>query len=109
MERLVLDVMVPFLERNNIISYKQYGFKRKHSCLMQLIEHHNLIISAILDKKNVDTIYNDFQKAFNKCDIMMAAQAMKKAGLKDYLGKWLLNFTQDRTQYVLANNKKSRG
>merc|ERR1712240_532989 len=92
MERLVLDVMVPFLERNNIISNKQHGFKRKHSCLTQLIEHHNIIIEALLDEKNVDTIYTDFQKAFDKCDIKMAAHAMKKVGLQGSLGKWLLNF-----------------
>ena len=71
MERIVLDEMIPFLERNSIISLKQHGFKRKHSCLTQLIEHHNIIINAILEGKNIDTIYTDFQKAFLKCDIFI--------------------------------------
>ena len=109
MERIVLDEMIPFLERNSIISLKQHGFKRKHSCLTQLIEHHNIIINAILEGKNIDTIYTDFQKAFDKCDIFMAAHAIKKAGIQGQLGVWILDFMSGWTQYVLVNNKLSRG
>ena len=109
MERLVLDEVVPFLERNHILSVKQHGFRRKHSCMTQLIEHHNMIVQAILEGKNVDTIYTDFQKAFDKCDIFMAAHAVRKSGIQGLLGNWILNFMSDRTQYVLANNGMSRG
>ena len=54
MERIVLDEIIPFLERNDLISSKQHGFRRHHSCLTQLIEHHNIIIQAILEGKNID-------------------------------------------------------
>ena len=33
MERLVLNEIVPFLERNGIISERQHGFRRRRSCL----------------------------------------------------------------------------
>ena len=68
-----------------------------------------MIVQAILEGKNVDTIYTDFQKAFDKCDIFMAAHAVRKSGIQGLLGNWILNFMSDRTQYVLANNGMSRG
>ena len=81
MERLVLNELVPFLERNVLIFDKQHGFRRKHSCLSQLIVHQNMIIKALLTGKIVDTIYCNFQKAFKKCDINMAAYALRKSGI----------------------------
>ena len=57
----------------------------------------------------MDCLYLDFQKAFDKCDIFMAAHAIKKAGIQGQLGIWILDFMSGRTQYVLVNNKLSRG
>ena len=107
MERLVLNELVPFLERNGLISDKQHGFRRRRSCLSQLLLHQNMIIKALLEGKNLDSIYCDFQKAFDKCDINMAAHALRRSGIQGKLGIWILDFMSNRNQYVIANNSIS--
>ena len=41
---------------------------------------------------NVDSIYLDFSKAFDKCDFGILMHKLKKLGIKGKLGRWLFNF-----------------
>ena len=47
---------------------KQHGFRSGRSCLSQLLEHHNKILEELEKSNNVDAIYLDFAKAFDKVD-----------------------------------------
>ena len=102
MEPLVLNELVPFLERNGLISDKQHGFRRRRSCLSQLLLHQNMIIKALLEGKNFDSIYCDFQKAFDKCNINMSAHTLRRSGIQGKLGIRILDFMSNRNQYVLC-------
>ena len=80
MERIVLEEMIEFLLRNDLLSDNQHGFKQARSCLSELLSHHQRIIDALLKGENYDTIYSDYQKAFHKCDQGVAASAIRKFG-----------------------------
>ena len=67
-----------------------------------------MVITALLEGKNMDSIYCDFQKAFDKCDINMVAHALRKSGIQGNIGTWILDFMSNRSQYVITNNSKSR-
>ena len=56
---------------------------------------------------NVDSIYLDFAKAFDKCDIGILMHKLKKLGIKGKLGRWLYNFLNNRKQQVMINGTKS--
>ena len=47
---------------------KQHGFRSGRSCFSQLLEHHNKILEELETLNNVDVIYLDFAKAFDKVD-----------------------------------------
>ena len=47
---------------------KQHGFRSGRFCLSQLLEHHNKILGELEKPNDVDVIYLDFAKAFNKVD-----------------------------------------
>ena len=78
MERIVLDEMLEFLKRNELLSENQHGFKKARSCLSELLSHHQNITDALLDGNNFDTIYLYYQKAFDCCDQGVTAFALRK-------------------------------
>ena len=50
--------------------------------------------------KNVDTVYLDFKKAYDKVDQWVLIQKLATVGFKGNIGKWLSTFIIDRTQAV---------
>ena len=50
--------------------------------------------------KNVDTVYLDFKKAYDKVDQWVLIQKLASVGFKGNFGKWLSTFIIDRTQAV---------
>ena len=66
--------------------------------------HHSRILEALLTGDNYDTLYLDYQKAFDRCDQGVAAYAIRKFGFQGDLGVWLYDFMRDRDQWVVANN-----
>ena len=66
MESILRDKIVEFLEKNSIIRDSQYGFRNKRSCLTNLLDFLHDIYEIYEDGRAVDTIYLDFQKAFDK-------------------------------------------
>ena len=78
--------------------------EKKRSCLSQLLEHYEDILKGLEEGINVETIYLDFAKAFDKVDIGILCHRMKAKGIHGMLGVWLHNFLTDIKQQVIANN-----
>jgi hypothetical protein len=57
---------------------------------------------------NVETIYLDFSKAFDKVDIGILCKRLKEKGVTGNLGIWIHDFLTNRKQYVIANNVISK-
>ena len=105
-ERVIRQSLSNHLEVNQKLNPNQHGNKR--SCLSQLLEHHDRILSHLEDGHNVDSIYLDFAKAFDKVDIGILCHKLKSLGISGKLGVLLHNFLSNRKQVVLANNVKSK-
>ena len=106
-ERVVREVLVCHLEVNQKLNTNQHGFRNRRSCLSQLLEHHDQILSILEEGHNVDSIYLDFAKAFDKVDKGILCHKLKSIGISGKLGLFLYNFLSDRKQTVLANGTKS--
>ena len=48
--------------------------------------------------QNIDTVYLDFSKAYDKVDHHILLQKVKNVGICENLGKWIRTFLLDRTQ-----------
>ena len=53
---------------NHLMITNQHGSRKRKSFLSQLLEHHEEIIKMLENGANVDVIYTDFEKAFEKVD-----------------------------------------
>ena len=107
MERVIRKGLVSYLERNKLMDETQHGSRAGRSTLSQLLEHQDAILKELEQGNNVDTVYLDFSKAFDKCDHGILLHKIKKLNIKGKLGRWLQNFLEDRKQAVIVDRVKS--
>lgn len=85
---------------NNNISLSQHGFVPKHSIQINLLLYHNYLVKALNQGFQVDAIYTDFQKAFDKVNHNLLYYKLKNHGIGGNFLKWLFSYLSDRTQVV---------
>ena len=103
-ERVLRKKLVHFLEENKIINQNQHGFRKNCSCLTQLLSHTNYIFQLLSQDVEVDTIYVDFSKAFDKVDHEILLKKLELYGVNGRYHKWIRSFLTGRKQTVLLNN-----
>ena len=70
-----------FLEVQQKMNHKEHGFRTGRSCLSLLLEHHNNILEELEKSNNIDVIYLDFAKAFDKIVQSILLNKLKKIGI----------------------------
>ena len=107
-ERIVRRNIISYLETNKIITDTQHGFRSGRSCFTQLLDHMENIYKNLQENKEVDVIYLDYAKAFDKVDHEILLVKLKKLGIKGKLLQWIKDFlSNNRFQTVLVNGKRS--
>ena len=106
-EIIVKEITV-YLEVHGKMNPGQYGFRSGRSCLSQLVTHQNQIIEALEEGCNIDVVYLDFAKVFDKVDHGILLHKVKQLGLTGRLGIWISNFLQNRQQKVVVNGTQSK-
>ncbi|KAL5272901.1 hypothetical protein ACHWQZ_G000914 [Mnemiopsis leidyi] len=78
------------------------------SCFTQLLDHVVSILKNIQENKEVDVIYLNYAKAFDKVDHEIMLKKLKKMGIAGKLFEWINDFlTNTRYQTVLVNGRRS--
>ena len=99
--------IISHLENNNLLPTYQYGFLKGHSTLSQLLSQTEKIIRVLENGNDLDSIYLDFSKAFDKVDHSILCAKLKSLGIGGKVGAWLHTFLTKRTQQVSANGALS--
>ena len=108
LERVVRKELVSYLENNKLMDVNQHGSRAGKSTLSQLLEHQDQILTALENDENLDSLYLDFSKAFDKCDHGILLHKIKRLNIKGKLGRWLKNFLTERQQVILVDKVKSK-
>ena len=106
-ERIVRDRLVDHLESNNLLLNSQHGFRRRRSCLTNLIDFFEGVTNCFDQTKAVDIIYLDFQKAFDKVPHRRLLAKLDAHGIRGNLLRWLQAWLTNRRQRVVVKNTKS--
>ena len=88
-ERIVADQLVKHMEKNELLSKSQHGFRKGRSCASQLLQHQYTLSRTLESGKDIDVIYLDFSKAFDKVDQGMLLYKLRSMRVKDNLFRWL--------------------
>ena len=78
----------------------QHGSIKGRSTLTNLLLFNNFIFEAFLEKWQVDSIYIDFSKAFDRVNHGMLLRKLENAGIGGSLLKWLESYLSCRSQSV---------
>ncbi|KAL5251660.1 hypothetical protein ACHWQZ_G017138 [Mnemiopsis leidyi] len=106
-ERVLRKRLVEYLEKNSLISGNQHGFRKKRSCMTQLLSHIEQIYKTLNEDNEVDVIYLDFAKAFDKVDHAVLLEKLKRYGIQGKAFAWIREFLLNRKQTVVVEGHKS--
>ena len=106
-ERVVRKHMIQHLETNNLLSGKQHGFRSNRSCLTQMLDHFDDIFEGFTQGLDTDSIYLDFEKAFDKVDLELLMLKLKRYGFHYKMLSWIQSFLSHRQQVVVVNGVHS--
>ena len=107
MESIINDEIVEHLLGNKLIKSSQHGFVKNKSCATNLLEFLEKIHEAVDQGKNLDLLYLDFAKAFDKVPQKRLITKLKAHGITGNLLKWIESWLNGRKQRVVLNGKFS--
>ena len=85
----------------------QHGFRKKRSCVSQLIITLDDFANTLKRKEQTDAILLDFSKAFDKVDHEGLLMKLEHYGIRSSLLSWTRSFLIGRSQKVLVDGKAS--
>ena len=83
---------------SNVISPKQHGFCTGRSCVTNLLEPLDYIGSLLDSGSEVDTIYLDMSKPFDKVSHRRLVHKLIQAGFGGNLLNWFCSYLSGRRQ-----------
>ena len=92
--------LTSYLNDLNLFNQHQHGFRSGRSCLSQLLEHHQKILAMLESGADVDVVYLDFAKAFDKVDYGVLLSKLRSMGISGLVLQWLNSFLTGREQTV---------
>lgn len=107
LEHIIFSHLVQHLESNSFFAPAQHGFRKSFSCETQLLTFtHDLHL--ILDHgSQVDCIFLDFAKAFDKVSHNLLLHKLSKLNIDQDVLSWIRAFLNNRSQFVSVNNTSS--
>jgi hypothetical protein len=85
---------------NSIITPKQHGFMPKRSTQTNLLLYFDYIVHKLTDGHQVDAVYTDFSKAFDRVPHKILVEKLRAYGIVGKMLSWLTSYLTDRTLSV---------
>ena len=90
------------------LSSQQHGFIKRRSTTTNLLLQTEVIATNIDEKGQLDVIYTDFCKAFDRVDINIILRKLFKIGFHNKLITFFKSYLANRKQYVFYNGIHSK-
>ena len=85
------------LEEFSLINSSQHGFRHGRSTLTQLLSFYDNILTNIEGGSQVDVLFVDYEKCFDKIDHKILLSKLSSVGIKGKALAWIKNFLGRRT------------
>ena len=106
-EAVLRDAITAHLEQNCLIRDSQHGFRKGRSCLTNLLSFLDKVTDYVNEGTNIDIIYLDFAKAFDKVPHHRLLQKLKAHGINGKIWNWIRAWLTNRKQRVCIKGKSS--
>ena len=106
-ESILKDKIVEHIEKFNLLNQSQHDFILNKSCLTNLLEFITFRSNSIDNHKEVDVVYVDFKKAFDKVPHKRLMIKLRSFGISGSIYNWIENWLMNRKQRVVLNGFSS--
>jgi hypothetical protein len=89
MEKFIRDIILDHMEKHKLFTIHQHGFRKGRSCVTQLIEVLDDWTEQLDNKNAIDTIYLDFQKAFDTVPHKRLINKLQSYGICGKILGWI--------------------
>ena len=96
MERMINTRLVWFLEKNNILTKYQSGFRKGRTTTDQLIRLESFIRDSFLKGNHVVSVFFDLEKAYDTVWKYGVIRDLQKVGLRGRMPMFIQNFLSSR-------------
>ena len=107
LERIVYNHLIDFLNKFNILSNNQYGFRKNHCTAYALIQLYDKLSNAIDQGKVTLGLLIDLSKAFNTVNHDIFLAKLEFCGVCGVVLQWFKSHLSRRTQFVHYNGSIS--
>ena len=96
-----------FIVKHKLINPSQHGFLKARSCLTNLLCFLEEMTKWVDEGSQVDVIYLNFQKAFDKVPHQRLILQLKSHGMANSIINWTEQWVTDRRQTVVVDGEVS--
>lgn len=89
------------------ISLFQHGFVAGRSTVTNLLEYVHNVVVGIAEGGQIDTIFTDFSKAFDKVSHNLLLQELRNCAVGIDFLPWFESYLKNRSQFVVIGDTKS--
>ena len=89
------------------IPEQQHGFMRRRSTTTNLTLFNNYILKNMQKHGQVDVVYTDFEKAFDRVDHVILLKKLEHIGICGDLLRWVASYLRNRSQSVTVGGYRS--
>ena len=107
MERLISAHVTEFLDRNDLLSNRQFGFRRGRSTEDQLLLTYGGVANRVDQGEVVDLVFLDFSKAFDLVSHSLLLDKLILLGFSEGIVRWIDGFLSDRRMWVSVGGVRS--
>ena len=107
LESIIRDAITRHLDRHKLIQDSQHGFRRGSSCTTNILEFLDMVTDTINQKGNVDVIFLDFTKAFDKVPHRRLLAKLQAHGIDGQVMRWVASWLKGRKQSVCIDGHSS--
>ena len=107
MEKFIKEEITGHLSHYDLLNDTQHGFMRGRSCLTNLLTYMEGVTRMLDEGKNVDIIYLDFAKAFDKVPHHRLIGKVASMGVEGRVKGCIQQWLEGRRQRVVINGRYS--
>ena len=99
--------MIKYIEKNDLLTNAQFGFRSNRSTESALIELVEYVQKGLTNKSNIGAVFMDLSKAFDVMSHDILKVKLEPYGFTDSFLDFLMIFLKDRKYFVSVNGHTS--
>ena len=107
LEHIICSQIHKHLNKYDILTSLQHGFRSRHSCESQLITTIHDLMLRYDSKEQIDIAVLDFSKAFDTVPHERLLKKLMHYGIDGQTWSWIAAFLRNRTQCVVVDSETS--